>query len=254
MRTALFVSPHLDDVAFSCGGVLARLASEGWRTVLATVFTCSVPDPTGFALACQLDKGLPADVDYMALRRDEDRTFAARSDVHDVVWLGHPEAPHRGYGSAPELFGDARPEDEVWIEVAGGLGKLAARHEPEAVFLPQGLGNHVDHRQVIRAALETVPPEKALWYRDMPYAIREPGTEPPPLVPDGLPETGVEVSRYLETKLDACAAYTTQLGLQFGGEEVMRAALARFAEDEARRLGVVSGAAECVRGRAAGEI
>ncbi|WP_207955961.1 PIG-L deacetylase family protein [Rubrobacter marinus] len=76
--TALFVSPHLDDVAFSCGGALALLAREGWRTVLATVFTRSVPDPTGFALACQTDKGLPPEVDYMALRREEDREAARR--------------------------------------------------------------------------------------------------------------------------------------------------------------------------------
>ncbi len=79
MPTALALSPHLDDAVFSAGGLLASLAAQGWRVVMATTFTQSVPDPKGFALACQLDKGLGPEVDYMALRRDEDRAAAAAS-------------------------------------------------------------------------------------------------------------------------------------------------------------------------------
>jgi hypothetical protein len=97
---ALALSPHLDDAAFSCGGTLARLAEAGWRVVVATLFTRSVPDPTGFALACQLDKGLGPEVDYMALRRAEDRD-AMRALGAEARWLDLPEAPHRRYGSRP---------------------------------------------------------------------------------------------------------------------------------------------------------
>jgi LmbE family N-acetylglucosaminyl deacetylase len=82
MPTALFISPHLDDVAFSCGGTLIRLTQNGWHTVLCTIFTCSMPNPQGFALACQTDKGLAPDVDYMALRRAEDERFATIAGVH----------------------------------------------------------------------------------------------------------------------------------------------------------------------------
>jgi hypothetical protein len=46
-----------------------RAGAAGWEVTVATAFTRSVPDPQGFALACQLDKGLPPEVDYMALRR-----------------------------------------------------------------------------------------------------------------------------------------------------------------------------------------
>ena len=85
MPTALALSPHLDDAAFSCGGLLASLAREGWHVVMATLFTASVADPTGFALACQLDKGLPAEVDYMALRRAEDVRAAAEAGLSHAV-------------------------------------------------------------------------------------------------------------------------------------------------------------------------
>ncbi|MGB3633208.1 MAG: PIG-L deacetylase family protein [Rubrobacteraceae bacterium] len=236
MRTALFISPHLDDAAFSCGGTLARLAAEGWHTVLATVFTRSVPNPTGFALQCQLDKGLPDDVDYMALRREEDRKFAARAGVHELVWLDHPEAPHRSYESAPALFGDVVPGDEIWSAVADDLERLVSRQEPGAVFAPQALGGHVDHHQVVRATLKSVPPERTFWYRDLPYAIRNPDCRPSPLLPSGLVEASIEISGFLEIKLAAAAAYATQNGFQFGGKEALRNSLSRFAEEEARRV------------------
>ena len=90
-RTALFVAPHLDDVVFSCGGTLAALADQGWRTVMVTAFTQSIVPAEGFALACQLDKGLAPDVDYMALRRAEDREWA---------WGGGRFAGAVGGGSA----------------------------------------------------------------------------------------------------------------------------------------------------------
>ena len=96
-RTALALSPHLDDAAFSCGGTLALLVSRGWRVVLATLFTRSMPDPQGFALACQLDKGLDATVDYMALRRAEDVAACRALGLGEPVHIPLPEAPHRVY-------------------------------------------------------------------------------------------------------------------------------------------------------------
>ena len=58
MPAALFLSPHLDDVAFSCGALFDALAARGWDAHLVTVFTRSVPGPRGFALECQTSKGI----------------------------------------------------------------------------------------------------------------------------------------------------------------------------------------------------
>lgn len=66
---------------------------------VATVFTASVPSPTGFALACQTDKGLAADVDYMQLRRAEDET-AMRARRSTTVSPRSGGGPHRGYDEA----------------------------------------------------------------------------------------------------------------------------------------------------------
>ena len=228
-RTALFISPHLDDVVFSCGGTLAALADRGWRTVLVTAFTATVLPVTGFALACQTDKGLGPEVDYMALRRAEDRDAADILGVADLRWLGLPEAPHRGYGSAPELFADLRDDDEIWRKLADELAALQAELRADQIFAPQGLGAHVDHRQTIRAVQEIAGRTPVAWYRDTPYAIRNPDARP---FVDARELGAVPIDETLDRKIRAACAYRSQIGFQFGGPEAVAASLADFATRE----------------------
>jgi LmbE family N-acetylglucosaminyl deacetylase len=231
MKRAVAVSPHLDDAVFSCGATLAGLAAGGWHVTLVTVFTASVAHPIGFALRCQTDKGLAADVDYMALRRDEDRAAAEVLGLADVVHLPLAEAPHRGYDSAAALFAGVRPDDRAPAQIAAALGPVLDAAQPDRVLAPRGIGGHVDHLAVLSALRWLDHPAPVVRWRDTPYALREPVSPP---LPD---ERGIPVGPLLARKLDACAAYVTQLGFQFGGEEAMRGALAAFADDEGRRLG-----------------
>lgn len=230
-RTALFLSPHLDDVAFSCGGLAAILADAGWHTVLATLFTRSILSPKGFALACQLDKALDPDIDYMALRRGEDTLAAGILDVGIVRWMGLPEAPHRGYGSPAELFGGIRNDDSAAAEITTAMRSLDTAHRPHLVLAPQGIGNHVDHRLVTSCALAAFGALRLAYYRDAPYVIRHPEARPS-LGTDGGTHTAIDISRALERKISASAAYTTQVGFQFGGLDHLAVALRHFAMQE----------------------
>ena len=226
-RTALAISPHLDDAAFSAGGTLARLARRGWRVVIATVFTRSVPNPQGFALACQTDKGLPPDADYMAIRRAEDEAACAALGA-EARHLPFAEAPHRGYESAPALFGGVRAGDDGGGDIAGALTTLAASLGPDLVLGPRGVGAHVDHL-VVREAMARVPGQALLW-TDWPYAGRTDAPDPHANADRHARRLAVPV-RNLSAKLSACAAYATQLGFQFGGEGAMRAALTDVREE-----------------------
>ncbi|MBM7807543.1 LmbE family N-acetylglucosaminyl deacetylase [Geodermatophilus bullaregiensis] len=215
------VSPHLDDAAFSVGGTLAALADAGHEVTVVTCFTRSVPDPAGFALACQLDKGLPADVDYMALRRAEDTAAMAVLGA-TPLHLDLPEAPHRGYTSAADLFAGVHDGDGIWTTVRDLLAAV-----PGDLWLaPQALGSHVDHLQVLRAVAGTGRP--VLWWRDSPYVLRDPDAVPGPDLPGGL--VPVELPQDRDRRADACARYATQLGFQFGGVAQMRRALAGLTE------------------------
>ena len=208
MKTLLAVSPHLDDAAFSAGALLWTAAQRGWRVVVATMFTGNVAQPSGFALACQLDKGLPADVDYMALRREEDRQ-ACRALGAEPIHVPLLEAPHRGYEDAAALFGSVRSDDTVASAVAQGLGRLLAEVRPSAVLAPLGIGGHVDHL-IVRDAVVRLSGRRLRLWEDWPYLERA-----------GCQERGA-ACRWTVTpeagaaKLRACASYVTQLAFQFG--------------------------------------
>ncbi len=219
MPTALALSPHLDDAAFSCGGTLAQLARWGWRVVTVTLLTASVPEPTGFALACQLDKGLGPEVDYMALRREEDQAAAAALGLNPSVHVALPEAPHRGYASAPELFAETRPDDSLAADLAPVLARLMADAAPDLLLAPQGVGGHVDHVQLVRALTALAPSCPILWWRDFPYTVRHPDPkEPFRAAFADLPAVTVRLSPEDEAaKHAACGSYASQIGFQFGG-------------------------------------
>ena len=221
-RTALAISPHLDDAIFSCAGTLNRLALSGWRVVVATVFTRSVANPTGFALACQLDKGLDNVVDYMALRRSEDQTACAILHCAAPIHLDFLEAPHRGYHSAPDLFGPPHDDDDLTPTLEPALKELVQTVQPALILAPQAIGGHVDHVQVVKALQPSLAP--ALWWRDFPYIVRsaEPA-EPFHARFADLPVTAVSLDGADETiKLKACAAYASQIGFHFGNGAGLR--------------------------------
>ena len=226
----LFLSPHLDDAIFSCGGLIAQLAPERVRVV--TCFTQSVLQPQGFALACQTDKGLAADVDYMALRREEDRQACAHLGA-ECEWWDVAEAPHRGYDSAAKLFAELLPTDEATItELENRLRHLLGRTYAQTVYYPYGAGDHVDHRLLIAAVARVKtdwPRVRWVQYYDQPYtnkfAHRYPDIDTaPPQSLDTLRRAlapGVHRLPLPESAQDrkfrASAAYATQVGFQFGG-------------------------------------
>ncbi len=218
MPTAAVLSPHLDDAAFSCGGLMARLADADWQVVHVTLFTATVPDPSGFALECQLDKGIGADVDYMALRRDEDHVFAEQIGASSVVHGPFPEAPHRGYSSPDALFGPVRDDDSVLDPLCGYLRALLREHRPDLLALPQAIGGHVDHMQLVNAVgrvkpLGTCPP--LVWYRDAPYVIEHLEARSPCSHVRKRRSLAVDIEPVLRQKISGAAAYESQLGRQF---------------------------------------
>ncbi|MEW2445863.1 PIG-L deacetylase family protein [Micromonospora marina] len=237
---AVAVSPHLDDAVFSVGGTLAVLVSAGWSVQVVTCFTATVPDPPAFALACQLDKGLPADVDYMALRRAEDRAACALLGVQPVH-LPLAEAPHRGYADAAALFAGVRRGDPAVEMLAPALRPHLA--DADLVLAPQALGNHVDH-QIVAEAVAGIAAD-AFWWRDVPYVARRPAANPWRYVPAGV-EVAVDIADHLVTKVDAASRYRSQLAFQFGDAGVA-VSLREVAVAEATRLDV-AGAVEALRG------
>lgn len=226
MKTLLALSPHLDDAAFSISPLLAEL-STACRVIVATPFAGSVADAAGFALACQLDKGLSPEVDYMALRRREDAAWAAAIDV-EVVHGDLTEAPHRGYESAAALFSGIHADDHLKPILGAWLRTIVANVSPELVLLPLGIGGHVDHlwlRQLAEASFEKMP---LAYYGDQPYCAKQGLALGPGKVPEA---SGLEAFKVyagasaVDRSMDAAAVYLSQIPFQFGTFEKMRSIL-----------------------------
>ncbi len=214
MRTLLAISPHLDDAVFSAGALLWSLRRRGWRVVVATVFTGNVERPTGFALDCQLDKGLSADIDYMALRREEDRHACAAIDA-EPRHLPLLEAPHRGYANAAALFGSVQSTDHVQDQVQAELLTVLADVQPDLVLAPLAVGGHVDHL-ITRSAVEAIlTPKRLRLWEDWPYSDRNAALGRASASCHPLSED----ARMAKTQ--ACACYVSQLGFQFGGKDAL---------------------------------
>lgn len=238
MNTALFLSPQIDDAVLSCGGTMARLARQGYRVVLATCFTASVPRPNASAQERQAEYGMPPEQDYMAVRRQEDHAAAAMLGVARVVHFPHRDAVHRGYDHRDALYGDLLPSDDADRRLWADLQRLFGEERPALVFAPQGLGGHVDHRQTIRALQGLRVPVPVAWYREATILLQRGDAQPAREAP-ALPWTlAVEVTSTLGQRLAAAASYASQTGYRFGGEARLYETLQYLAEAEGRRTGM----------------
>ena len=80
--------------------------------------------------------------ELMARRRVEDERFAYFAEA-SIVFLDLPDAVFRGYEGDDELLGAPRDDDAAPFEL---LRQEIARLEPQKVYLPLGVGGHVDHQ------------------------------------------------------------------------------------------------------------
>jgi LmbE family N-acetylglucosaminyl deacetylase len=198
--------------------------------------------------------------DLSARRRMEDERFAYFAEA-SVVFLDLPDAAFRGYEADAELLGTPRDDDPAPYEL---LRREIARLEPQKVYLPLGVGNHVDH-QLCRSVGLGLLEESRRWimpgpeyagivafYEDFPYAwwgdFNELGDLPPETF-DSLaidvvltPEYA-DITDQVERKVTGIAMYGSQLDGLFGGSRPMGDAVRAFGRKIAA-LGGVDGQAE----------
>ncbi|MBS2015556.1 MAG: PIG-L family deacetylase [Deltaproteobacteria bacterium] len=157
------MSPHLDDAVLSCGLLLALPSRRGEGACVVTVFT----------------EGQGHD-----RRREEDREAMAILGV-DHVHLGLEDAPerrslartHAALVEEAEL--EARDVESVQHAVEGALVAIG---RPSVLYVPLGVGRHVDHRTVHAALRDR---REAAFYEDRPYAL-VPGATRARLIEAGL--------------------------------------------------------------------
>jgi LmbE family N-acetylglucosaminyl deacetylase len=149
MNPVAVVSPHLDDAVLS-----AWLVLTGNRPTRVVSCFAGVPQP--FVQGSWDQKTGLSSAAAVAVRRAEDISALALADC-EAVHLDFLDEQYRGGGDAPRA------------ELAG----LLRQHLTGAleVWLPAGLGGHVDHVAARDAALSAATlAQRVRLYADLPYA------------------------------------------------------------------------------------
>jgi LmbE family N-acetylglucosaminyl deacetylase len=185
--------------------------------------------------------------DLMARRRLEDERYAYFAEA-SIVFLDLPDAVFRGYAGDAELLGAPRDDDEAPYEA---LRAEIARLEPQRVYFPLGVGDHVDHQLCRSVGLELLRESSAwtmpgpdwrsaiVFYEDFPYAwwhgfrrIEDLPSEGRTGLPTAIslsPEYA-DISDQVERKIRGITFYESQLGRLFGDTAEMARAVRLYAQ------------------------
>jgi LmbE family N-acetylglucosaminyl deacetylase len=230
----IYLSPHLNDAALSCGGAIARHTANGARVLIVTICTGIPAAEGGFsAFAESLHRKWALTPENAVVSRLLEDIRATEKLGADSFWFGKLDAIYRRpdvYNSEETLFGPPTPNDHLVTMVAQLLGALRARAPHATFYAPLGVGMHVDHQQVCKAALVNHPSLTAAFYEDIPY-VTTPGALEQRLAALGgaFVASTIDIDETIERKVKAIAAYTSQLKQLFGGAEGMRRTVTRYA-------------------------
>jgi len=202
----LYISPHAGDAPLSCA---ARMRSELGRELRVLVVTLFDPPAAPSRLAGAL---------------------VSEGAAADHVSLGLPEASHRdpSHGSFRSALYARHPADDACVDGAARLlDEVGQRTRARHVYLPLGVGGHIDHRLAHEAGLrvyQSATGRDVFLYEERPYAfvpgavwvrLGELGAWLPPAaqdVPDGSTLArfmlGVSRAPYLRTR----AGWSERLG------------------------------------------
>lgn len=237
--THVYLSPHLDDAALSCGGMIHRQAQAGEPVVVISL-CAGFPPPgqlTPFAESLHARWRISA-AQAVSARRAEDQAAlqtlgaaAVHLDTPDCIYRLDPQTGEALYGSEASLWGEVQASEAGLLErAAAAVEEILRRFQARRFYAPLALGHHVDH-QLARRAAERL----GVWayYEDYPYADREANLSPNSLI------TGAETSTLtpavvpiseadLAAQCRAVAAYASQISTFWSGADQIEPGLRAY--------------------------
>jgi len=187
----IYLSPHLDDVALSCGGLIWEQTLAGDRVSVWTICAGDPPEKGLSPFAQSLHARWQSGREVFAQRRLEDAISCAEisADYRHFPFLDciyrrkddrydgspdeqthetTPESPDFLYKTEEALFGPMHPTE---IGLVSRISAELSKALPKRITLvcPLTLGGHVDH-QLTRAAAEQLG-IALCYYAEYPYVL-----------------------------------------------------------------------------------
>ena len=162
----IYVSPHSDDVALSCGGQIIANPGRKHDVVVLNIFTSADErsPQDGEETGRKLFDSINAD------RTTEDKS-AWDSIGIDAHYLNLPESLLRQ--RFPFALLSNKEDSKLLKKLTDAIGEYKANFPGALFYFPAGFGNHVDHIACRAAAFELLDKgalDKILLYEDVPYS------------------------------------------------------------------------------------
>ena len=248
----IYLSPHSDDAALSCGGRIHQQSLASQRPLVLTFFSGN-PSETAFSdfAQGQHQKWSLDEREAMALRRAEDQAAldvlgadGLYLDYLDCIYRLHPTTREPMYASEEGIFGKVDPAEAGFpLALADHVARLVGSPAaPPTLYAPLTAGHHVDHQLMRQAALLLADRGfPVAFYEDYPYAQKPdeigraletwPGQRPPE--PRLFPLSQAD----LRARIRAIAEYGSQISTLFGTAEAMAAQVAAYCAHLAQGAG-----------------
>lgn len=222
----IFLSPHLDDAVWSCGGLIAEKTERGEESAVWTLFTGDPPSGRISQFAKRMQGQTGVTLDSYQDRREEDRaacTIVGATWRHfgflDCIFRQDEASGQFLYTTGRQIFNEFAYADQTTRDA---IAEQLKNSMPESCrFLaPLSLGSHVDHRMA-RMAAERVGRDIS-YYEDFPYVEKQ-GHQLERIRQNGWTSEVHQIStQSLARWQDGVAAYESQIGLFWGSDVEMR--------------------------------
>lgn len=172
----IFLSPHPDDVALSCGGLISEMLVHGHTAEVWTICCGDIPPGRLTPVAKELHTQWGFSRNAPALRREEDRKSLAvlgipvtQFAIPDCIYrrdliTGKPLIKIMSDLFAPFPASEESRVDDLSVLMKGMLSEFAQ------LVSPYGYGNHLDHI-LVRKAAEKLTGSQTWYYADYPYTL-----------------------------------------------------------------------------------
>lgn len=232
----IYLSPHLDDIAYSCGGLVWQQTQAGNTVEIWTICAGDPPEGALSTLADEHHARWGVGPEAVAIRREEDKqacqilgAVPRHFQVPDAIYRLHPGRENGIYQSFNAVFGSLHPGEQNLVEeISQDLTSILP--ENAAIVAPLTLGGHVDHRLTLAVAKKSMKP--LLYYADFPY-VKDHPDQLSALVPA---EAEVQVYKISQPAMrcwgDAVAAHASQLSTFWSGEADMRIDLQTYVDSQ----------------------
>ena len=226
----IFISPHLDDISLSCGGIVNHLSGNNIKTEIWSIFSGSPieSDLSPFALSLHNRWRLPLnapkkrrleDIEACKILGADFRHFNFLDCIYRKDNFGDPIIKKE-----EDLYQPIPDSQEPLIEEISAIFKTQIMPE-DILVSPLAIGNHLDH-QIIFKSISLLRSQPLLFYEDYPYVIKSqnPQTNAENLLPLQFQLTDENIRNWH----DSIAAYKSQISTFWTDIAQMKSDISHF--------------------------